>query len=274
MGNIADTTVLNNGVQMPWLGFGTYKAEGNEVYEAVKTAIEVGYRHIDTAAIYGNEELVGRAIRDSGAARENLFVTTKLWNQDQGYDSTLRAFEESRKRLGLDIIDLYLIHWPGKDKYKETWKAFERLYEEGSVRAIGVSNFQVHHLEDLLKDSNMVPVINQVELHPRLTQQELHQYCREHQIQLESWSPLMKGKLTEQADIVEIAAKYGKTSSQVILRWHLDRGIVTIPKSVTAHRIRENADLFDFELTTEDIERINGLHLDERVGTHPDKLLF
>ncbi|ASR49022.1 aldo/keto reductase [Paenibacillus kribbensis] len=274
MGNIADTTVLNNGVQMPWLGFGTYKAEGNEVYEAVKIAIEAGYRSIDTAAIYGNEDLVGQAIRDSGADRENLFVTTKLWNQDQGYDSTLRAFEESRKRLGLDIIDLYLIHWPGKDKYKETWKAFERLYEEGSVRAIGVSNFQVHHLENLLKDSNVVPVINQVELHPRLTQQELHQYCREHQIQLESWSPLMKGKLTEQADIVEIAAKYGKTSSQVILRWHLDRGIVTIPKSVTAHRIRENADLFDFELTAEDINRINALHLDERVGTHPDKLLF
>lgn len=274
MSKITDTTTLNNGVRMPWFGFGTYKATGNEVYEAVKVAIDAGYRSIDTAAIYGNEEEVGQAIKDSGVAREELFITTKLWNDRQGYDSTLSAFEESRKRLGLDIIDLYLIHWPGKDKYKETWKAFERLYEEGSVRAIGVSNFHVHHLENLLKDSNIVPAANQVELHPCLTQRELYNYCRDKGIQIESWSPLMKGKLTDNADISEIASKYGKTSSQVILRWHIQQEIVTIPKSVTEARIRENADIFDFELTAEEISRIGALNRDERTGSNPDEFLF
>jgi diketogulonate reductase-like aldo/keto reductase len=259
---------------MPWFGFGTYKATGHEVYEAVKVAIDAGYRSIDTAAVYGNEEEVGQAIKDSGIAREELFITTKLWNDRQGYDSTLSTFEESRKRLGLDIIDLYLIHWPGKDKYKETWKAFERLYEEGSVRAIGVSNFHVHHLEDLLKDSNIVPAVNQVELHPCLTQRELYNYCRDKGIQIESWSPLMKGKLMDNADISEIASKYGKTSSQVILRWHIQQEIVTIPKSVTESRIRENADIFDFELTAEEISRISALNKNERTGSNPDEFLF
>lgn len=274
MKHIADRTTLNNGVTMPWFGFGTYQAKGDEVYEAVKVALEAGYRSIDTAAVYGNEEEVGRAIADSGVARDDLFVTTKVWNDDQGYDSTLRAFEASRKRLGLDVIDLYLIHWPGKDKFKDTWKAMESLYEEGSIRAIGVSNFHVHHLEELLKDSRVVPAVNQVELHPRLSQRQLREYCRSHGIQIEAWSPLMKGRLSDNETLLEIAGKYGKSPAQVILRWNLQSGIVTIPKSVTPSRIRENADIFDFELTSSELERIDALNEDRRVGTNPDELMF
>ncbi|MEI7027935.1 aldo/keto reductase [Paenibacillus sp. y28] len=274
MKRMTDGTVLNNGVTIPWLGFGTWKATGEQVLESVTTALAAGYRSIDTAAIYGNEAEVGQAIKSSGVPREELFVTTKLWNEHQGYDSTLRAFEESRKKLGLDVIDLYLIHWPGTNKYKDTWKAFERLYEEGSVRAIGVSNFQIRHLEDLLQNSSVVPVINQVELHPRLVQKELHDFCLKHRIQLEAWSPLMQGQLTQEPVIAAIASKYGKSSAQVILRWDIQKGIVTIPKSVTAERIRENADIFDFELTAEEIAQIDGLNQDKRVGPDPDQFVF
>ncbi|GIO62598.1 aldo/keto reductase [Paenibacillus cineris] len=274
MKHITDCTILNNGVTMPWLGLGTYKAQGDDVYKAVKLALEIGYRSIDTAKVYGNEEEVGRAIAESGIPRGELFVTTKVWNDDQGYDSTLRAFESSQKRLGLEVIDLYLIHWPGKDKFKDTWKAMERLYEEGQIRAIGVSNFHVHHLKDLLQDSRTVPAVNQVELHPRLIQQDLQDFCGAQGIQLEAWSPLMQGKLTDDSTLAGIAQKYGKTPAQVILRWNLQNKIVTIPKSVTPSRIRENADIFDFELSSDEIKKIDSLNQNRRVGSDPDKLLF
>ncbi|CAM2961701.1 aldo/keto reductase [Paenibacillus sediminis] len=274
MKHITDTVTLNNGVQMPWFGFGTYKAQGNEVEKAVEVALQAGYRSIDTAAIYGNEEEVGRAIAASGINREELFVTTKLWNDDQGYDSTLRAFEESLKRLHLDFIDLYLIHWPGKDKYTETWRAFEKLYEEGRVRAIGVSNFHIHHLEELAKSSHIAPAVNQVELHPRFIQKELRDYCSLKSIQIEAWAPLMKGKLNDNETLISIGNKYGKTPSQVILRWNIQSGIVTIPKSVTPSRIIENANIFDFVLTEEELNQITSLNKNERIGRNPEEVLF
>ncbi|MEM5018190.1 aldo/keto reductase [Metabacillus indicus] len=273
--NLQDTTALHNGVKMPWFGLGVFKVEdGNEVVNSVKWAIEAGYKSIDTAAIYGNEEGVGQAIKESGVAREELFITTKVWNADQGYDSTLKAFDESMKKLGLEYLDLYLVHWPVKGKYKETWKALETLYKEGKVKAIGVSNFQVHHLKDVMEDAEIVPMVNQVEYHPRLTQKELHAFCKENSIQLEAWSPLMQGKLLDDATLTEIAEKHGKSVAQVILRWDLQNGVVTIPKSVKEHRIYDNAAIFDFELTQEDMERIDGLNRDERVGPDPDNFDF
>lgn len=273
--NLQDTTALHNGVKMPWFGLGVFKVEdGNEVVNSVKWAIEAGYKSIDTAAIYGNEEGVGQAIKESGVAREELFITTKVWNADQGYDSTLKAFDESMKKLGLEYLDLYLVHWPVKGKYKETWKALETLYKEGKVKAIGVSNFQVHHLKDVMEDAEIVPMVNQVEYHPRLTQKELHAFCKENGIQLEAWSPLMQGKLLDDATLTEIAEKHGKSVAQVILRWDLQNGVVTIPKSVKEHRIYDNAAIFDFELTQEEMERIDGLNRDERVGPDPDNFDF
>ncbi|WP_010493774.1 aldo/keto reductase [Paenibacillus elgii] len=270
----SDTTVLNNGVRMPWLGLGVWKTkEGDEVVQAVQHALEAGYRSIDTAAVYGNEAGVGQAIQASSIPRDQLFVTTKVWNADQGYDSTLRAFEESRRKLQLEVIDLYLIHWPGKDKYKETWKALEKLYKDGLVRAIGVSNFKVHHLEDLLQDSEIVPAVNQVEFHPLLVQQELRTFCKEHKIQLEAWSPLMQGNL-DLPLLSELAGKYGKTPAQIILRWDLQHGVVTIPKSIRESRIRENIDVFDFTLSDEDMARLDGLNQDRRFGPDPDHIDF
>ncbi|MFB0841532.1 aldo/keto reductase [Paenibacillus oleatilyticus] len=269
-----DTTVLNNGVRMPWLGLGVWKTkEGDEVVQAVQHALEAGYRSIDTAAVYGNEAGVGQAIQASSIPRDQLFITTKVWNADQGYDSTLQAFEESRRKLQLEVIDLYLIHWPGKDKYKETWKALEKLYKDGLVRAIGVSNFKVHHLEDLLQDSEIVPAVNQVEFHPLLIQQELRTFCKEQKIQLEAWSPLMQGNL-DLPLLSELAGKYGKTPAQIILRWDLQHGVVTIPKSIRESRIRENIDVFDFTLSDEDMARLDGLNQDRRFGPDPDYIEF
>lgn len=273
--NIADFTTLNNGVNMPWFGLGVYKAEdGREVEQAVLTALETGYRSIDTAAMYQNEVGVGRAVRDSGLKRKDVFVTTKVWNSDQGYESTLKAFEESQKRLGLDYIDLYLIHWPVKGKYTETWRALEKLYEEGVVRAIGVSNFNPHHLEDILATGQVKPAVNQVEFHPKLNQKGLRDYCREQDIQLEAWSPLMRGRILEDEIIMSIAKKYGKTPAQLILRWDLQHGVVTIPKSVKPQRIKENADVFDFELSQEDMEKIDALNENIRTGADPDDFNF
>ena len=272
--SIQDTTVLNNGVRMPWLGLGVFQvAEGEEVRNAVRWAIEEGYRSIDTAAGYRNETGVGQAIRESGVPREELFITTKLANPDQGYESTLRAFEESRRKLGVDYVDLYLIHWPGRDKYKETWRAFEKLYNEGYIRAIGVSNFQIHHLESLKETSGIIPAVNQVEFHPLLTQKELLAYCKREGIQLEAWSPIMKGNL-DLPLLQELAAKYGKTPAQIVLRWDLQLGVVTIPKSVRRERIAENAGIFDFELTEEDMRAIDALNKNHRFGPHPDEFLF
>ena len=204
--------------------------------------------------------------------REDLFITTKLWNSEQGYESTLKAFDESMEKLGLDYLDLYLIHWPGKDKYKETWKAFEKLYKDGRVRAIGVSNFLVHHLEDLIATAEIKPMVNQVEFHPHLTQEDLRAYCKKEGIQLEAWSPLKQGQLLDNPVLKEIAEKHNKSVAQVILRWDLQHGVVTIPKSIKEHRIIENSSIFDFELSAEDMERIDQLNQDSRAGSHPDTM--
>ncbi|RAR42925.1 aldo/keto reductase [Paenibacillus sp. MDMC362] len=269
-----DGPTLNDGVKMPWLGLGVWKTkEGEEVIQSVKSAIAAGYRSIDTAAIYGNEEGVGQAIRESGVSRDELFITTKVWNDDQGYEKTLQAFETSRKKLGLDIVDLYLVHWPGKDKYLDTWKALIHLQKEGLVRSIGVSNFQIRHLQHIIEDTGVVPVVNQVELHPLLSQKELLGFARENQIVLEAWSPLMQGNL-DQPILAQIAEKYGKTTAQVILRWDIQNGVIVIPKSVKEHRIRENAGIFDFELSAEDMAAIDGLNHNKRFGSNPDEFLF
>ncbi|MGG1248781.1 glyoxal/methylglyoxal reductase [Bacillus spizizenii] len=273
--SLKDTVKLHNGVEMPWFGLGVFKVEnGSEATESVKAAIKNGYRSIDTAAVYKNEEGVGIGIKESGVAREELFITSKVWNEDQGYETTLAAFEKSLERLQLDYLDLYLIHWPGKDKYKDTWRALEKLYKDGKIRAIGVSNFQVHHLEELLKDAEIKPMVNQVEFHPRLTQKELRDYCKAQGIQLEAWSPLMQGQLLDNEVLTQIAEKHNKSVAQVILRWDLQHEVVTIPKSIKEHRIIENADIFDFELSQEDMDRIDALNKDERVGPNPDELLF
>lgn len=273
--HISDTTVLANGVKMPWLGLGVYKAkEGGEVEEAVKAALRIGYRSIDTASFYENEEGVGRAVRESGIAREEIFITTKVWNTEQGYESTLAAFEASLRRLGMEYVDLYLVHWPVKGKYKETWRALETLYKEGKTRAIGVSNFQIHHLKDLMADAEIKPMVNQVEFHPFLTQEELRNFCRKEGIQLEAWRPLMRGEVANVPEIVELSKKYGKTPAQIVLRWDLQHGVVTIPKSVREARIRENADLFDFELSSEDMAKLDALNRNHRFGPDPDNFNF
>jgi diketogulonate reductase-like aldo/keto reductase len=269
--SISDKTALNNGVKMPWFGLGVYKAEeGQEVENAVKEAIKAGYRSIDTAAFYDNEVGVGKAIKDSGVPREELFITTKVWNDDQGYEATLKAFENSRKKLDLEYVDLYLIHWPVTGKYKDTWKALEKLYKDGLVKAIGVSNFKESHLQELMAESEVKPTVNQVEFHPYLTQKGLLQFSKENDIQLEAWRPLTKGKIFTEPIIVELSEKYDKTPAQIVLRWDLQVGVVTIPKSVNEARIRENADIFDFELSHEDIEKIDELNEDRRLGADPD----
>lgn len=277
--HLQSTTKLANGVDMPWLGLGVFKVEeGADLIAAVKAAIKHGYRSIDTAAIYGNESGVGQAIREAlaenGIAREELFVTSKVWNQDQGYDETLAAFDASLSKLGLDVLDLYLIHWPVAGKYKDTWRALEKLYKDGRVRAIGVSNFHVHHLQDLLSTAEIKPMVDQVEFHPYLAQNELLTFTKEQGIQLEAWSPLMQGELLNQPVLQEIAAKHNKSVAQTILRWDLQKGVITIPKSIKEHRIIENASIFDFELSPEDMEKIDALNQNRRVGPDPDNFDF
>ncbi|MEK4285990.1 aldo/keto reductase [Paenibacillus sp. FSL P4-0502] len=277
--HLQDTTTLHNGVNMPWLGLGVFKVEeGAELIQAIKSAIKHGYRSIDTAAIYENETGVGQAIQEAlqenNLSREELFVTSKVWTADMGYEETIAAYETSLAKLGLEYLDLYLIHWPVKGKYKESWRALETLYKEGRVKAIGVSNFQIHHLEDVLKDAEIKPMVNQVELHPYLNQQELLDFCKEQGIQLEAWSPLMQGQLFDQPVLKQIAAKHGKSVAQVIVRWDLQRGIITIPKSTKEHRIIENVDVFDFNLSDEDMTLINSLNQDQRVGPDPDHFDF
>ncbi|ASI80329.1 MULTISPECIES: aldo/keto reductase [Bacillus] len=279
MKNLQSTTTLHNGVEMPWFGLGVFKVEdGPELVEAVKSAIKAGYRSIDTAAIYGNEKAVGEGIRagikEAGISREDLFITSKVWNSDQGYETTLAAYEESLKKLELDYLDLYLVHWPVEGKYKDTWRALETLYKEERVRAIGVSNLQIHHLQDVMKDAEIKPMINQVEYHPRLTQKELQAFCKEQGIQMEAWSPLMQGQLLDNETLQAIAEKHGKTTAQVILRWDLQNGVITIPKSTKEHRIIANADVFNFELTKEDMEKIDALNQNHRVGPDPDNFDF
>ncbi|CAH1058416.1 aldo/keto reductase [Paenibacillus pseudetheri] len=277
--HLQDTTALHNGINMPWLGLGVFQVEeGSELIQAVKSAIAHGYRSIDTAAIYQNETGVGQAVKealqDNNLSREELFVTSKVWTADMGYEETIAAYEASLAKLGLEYLDLYLIHWPVKGKYKETWRALETLYKEGRVKAIGVSNFQMHHLEDVMKDAEIKPMVNQVELHPYLSQQALLSFCKEQGIQLEAWSPLMQGQLLDQPVLKQIAAEHGKSVAQVIIRWDLQRGIITIPKSTKEHRIIENVDVFDFQLTEEDMNLINALNQDQRVGPDPDNFDF
>ncbi|MFB6990206.1 MULTISPECIES: aldo/keto reductase [unclassified Streptomyces] len=263
---------LNNGVEMPQLGYGVWQVPDDEAARTVATAIEAGYRSIDTAAIYENEKGTGRAVAASGVAREELFVTTKLWNSEQGYDSTLRAFDASLDRLGLDHVDLYLIHWPvpAKDAYIDTYKAFERIYSEGRAKAIGVSNFLPEHLERLLGETSVVPAINQIELHPQLQQAESRALHAKHGIATEAWSPLGQGKgLLEVPTVVAIARKHGRTPAQVVLRWHIQTGNVVIPKSVTPSRIVENLDVFGFELDADDLAAFAALDEGKRLGPNP-----
>lgn len=264
--------ILNNGVEMPQLGFGVWQVPDTEAETAVATALEAGYRSIDTAAAYGNEEGTGRAIANSGVPREDLFVTTKLWNSDHGYDSTLRAFDTSLSKLGLDHVDLYLIHWPvpARGRYVDTYKAFEKLLADGRVRAIGVSNFLPEHLEQLAAETSVVPAVNQIELHPHLQQHAAREYHAERGIATEAWSPLGSGKgILEVPAIVAIARKHGRTAAQVVLRWHIQLGNVVIPKSVTPSRIEENFDVFGFTLDAEDLAAIRALNEDRRLGPHP-----
>jgi len=265
---------LNNDVEIPQLGFGVWQVPDDEAVTAVATALEVGYRSIDTAAIYGNEVGTGRAIAESGIAREDLFVTTKLWNGEQGYDSTLAAFDESLRKLKLEFVDLYLIHWPvpGQDKYVDTWRAFEKLYADGRIRAIGVSNFHAPHLERLFAETETVPALNQIELHPHLVQTHLREFDAKHGIATEAWSPLASGgEVLTDPTIVGLAEKYGKTPAQVILRWHLQLGNVVIPKSVTPSRIKENFEVFDVELSADDVAAITALDKGHRTGADPDQ---
>jgi diketogulonate reductase-like aldo/keto reductase len=271
---IDSTAELLNGIEMPRLGLGVWRAkDGQETESAVMAALKAGYRSIDTASMYENEQGVGRAIKASGIPREQVFVTTKVWNNEQGYESTIKAFRNSLDRLGMDYVDLYLVHWPVVGQYKETYRALEELYDQGLVRAIGVSNFNIHHLEDLMGSCRIKPMVNQVEMHPLHTQKKLFAFCRKEGIQLESWRPLMQGRL-DLPLIAELAAKYGKTSAQVVLRWHLQLGVVTIPKSTQEGRIRENAGLFDFELEPEDMNRIDALNQNQRFGADPDHINF
>ncbi len=270
-----NVVTLNNNVRMPQLGFGLWQVADDEAEKAVATALEYGYRSIDTARLYRNEEGVGRALRASGVPREELFVTTKLWNDQHGYDKALRAFDASMRRLGLETLDLYLIHWPApkQDRYVETWKALEKLYADGRVRAIGVSNFTVSTLERLLAETDVIPALNQIELHPQFAQRELRGLHAERGIATEAWSPLGQGKgLLDLPVLAEIGAKYGKTAAQVVLRWHVQLGNVVIPKSVTPSRIKENIEVFDFALSPEDMVAINGLDEGRRLGPDPATL--
>lgn len=272
------TVTLNNGVTIPQVGLGVFQTkEGAEVERAVQAALEAGYRLIDTAAAYGNEVGVGKAVKASGLPREEVFITTKLWNANHAYEDALRAFDESLAKLDCGYIDLYLIHWPlpMEGKFTEAWKALEHIYADKRVRAIGVSNFKPHHLDEVLKGAQTVPAVNQIELHPFLQQQETRAYCAEHGIVVESYSPLMQaGEALEHPVIAKLAQQYGKTPAQVILRWHVQSGFIVIPKSVKPERIRENLDLFDFELSEQDMRAIDGMDRGQRIGADPDTASF
>ncbi|GAA2958362.1 aldo/keto reductase [Glutamicibacter bergerei] len=272
MTTVIPAVTLNNGVQMPQIGFGVFQVPNEETTTAVAAALKAGYRSIDTAAIYGNEEGVGKALAESGINREELFITSKIWISDMGYEQTLKAFDESLQRLGLDYLDLFLIHWPAPEKelYVETWKALEKLYAEKKIRAIGVSNFQPTHLQKLIDATDVVPAVNQVELHPALQNAEVSAANAGHGIATEAWSPLAQGALLNDASILAIGEAHQVTAAQVILRWHLQRGRVIIPKSVTESRIVQNLDLFGFELSAEELAAIDALDRGGRTGPDPD----
>lgn len=263
---------LNDGNYIPQLGYGVWQIGNDEAISAVSEALKVGYRHIDTAAIYGNEEGTGKAINESGIARSDIYLTTKLWNKEQGFESTLKAFDESLRKLGTEYVDLYLIHWPlpSKDLFMETWRAFIKIKEEGRAKSIGVSNFRTADLERILKESDVVPVLNQIELHPQFQQDELRLFHSKHNIATEAWSPLGQGTILENTTLKTIAEKHGKSVAQIILRWHIETGNIVIPKSVTPARIKENFEVFDFSLNGTDHDAITKLDKTEgRIGPNP-----
>lgn len=263
---------LNNGTTIPQLGLGVYKVPAEEVYETVKNALELGYRHIDTASFYGNEEGVGEAIRDSGIPRGELFVTTKVWNDEHGFGRALRAFDASLNRLGMDYVDLYMIHWPVPDQFPETWKALEKLHENGQARAIGVSNFLAHHLETLKATQHIQPAVNQIELHPKLQQKETTDYCKQNGIVMEAWSPLARAHYLDDPLLIRLGEKHGKTPAQIMIRWHVQHDFVVIPKSTNKERQRLNWNVFDFTLDEQDMNQLDQLDEGMRVGSHPDQV--
>lgn len=275
---------LSNGVEIPKIGFGTWTLDTREsCYPAVLDAIKAGYDHIDTAAVYKNEAFVGEAMKDSGVDREDIFLTTKLWNNVRGYEETLNAFNESLQKLGTDYVDLYLIHWPNplafrdcwQEKNAETWRAMEHLYQTGKCKAIGVSNFQTHHLEALLKTAEVIPHVNQIELHPGRLQKETVAFCREHDIQIEAWSPLAKGGIVNKPELVELASKYDKNVGQLMLRWHLQHEFLPLPRSSNPERMKSNLEVFDFDITTEDMDYMDNLpYEDVNSNSEPDTAQF
>ncbi|GCF92241.1 glyoxal reductase [Enterococcus florum] len=268
------TKQLANGLEMPRLGLGVWRVEDTTATDAVKWAINDGYRLIDTAAIYKNETGVGKGIRESGIQRKDLFITTKLWNSDQGYESAHQAFNDSLDRLGLEYVDLYLIHWPVEGEFNDSWRAMEEIYESGRAKAIGVSNFHQHHIEKLMATAKIKPMVDQIELHPTLTQEPLRKYLASEGIAVEAWSPLGQGKILENETLVSIGKQHNKTAAQVIIRWHLQSDIIVIPKSVHEARIQQNFDVFDFELTKDEMAQIDGLNSNERLGADPDNFDF
>ena len=263
---------LDNGVKMPYLGLGVFQNEA--ATKSVINALECGYRHIDTASVYNNEKEVGIGIATCDISREDIFVVSKVWNSDQGYDNTINAFHKSLKRLEMDYLDLYLIHWPVKNKFIDSWKALEYLYNKGLVKSIGVSNFMKHHLTELLPTCSIIPMVNQMEFHPYLVQQELMDFCLQKGIQYEAWSPLMRGKILDIDFLIGLAKKYEKNIVQIVLRWNLQKGVVTIPKSSNPERIKSNADIFDFELSPEDMNLIDALNRNLRIGPDPNNFNF
>ncbi|MDR2122119.1 MAG: aldo/keto reductase [Flavobacteriaceae bacterium] len=275
-----DKFKLNNGVEIPCIGFGTWQApDGQTAVDAVRYAVELGYRHIDTAAIYGNEKSVGKAIAESETDRKELFITTKLWNTERGYDTTLKAFEKSIQKLGLEYLDLYLIHWPANKENTEkinsdTWKAFEKLYKDGLIRSIGVSNFLPHHLQPLLDTAEIIPAVNQIEYHPGYTQSEAVEFCKSNNILIQAWSPLGSGRLLQDPGLTEIAEKYNKSVAQLCIKWCLQNDTLPLPKSVTPQRIAENIRIFDFTISETDMKVINQISDLGGSGLHPDKVDF
>jgi diketogulonate reductase-like aldo/keto reductase len=273
--DIKGTITLSNGTEMPYFGLGVFEVrEGTETLNAIQCALETGYRHIDTATLYRNEKSVGDAILSSGIKREEIFITTKVWNSDQGYQNTMNAFQRSLNKLQTGYVDLYLVHWPVLGKYSDTWKALEELYRQNLVHTIGVSNFNQHHLENLMSHADIMPMVNQMEFHPYLSQPKLRGFCSKNGIQYEAWAPLMRGQLTKVEELESITLKYGKTPAQIILRWDLQKDVITIPKSVHKERIISNADIFDFQLSDDDILLIDSLDRGERIGANPDNFDF
>lgn len=269
-----ETTKLINNIEVPTIGFGTYKL-GNEeeAIASIENALELGYRHIDTASFYGNEEFIGKAIKNSNIKREEIFLATKLWQDSHGYDNAINAFYESIKKLGVDYLDLYLIHWPTKNN-SETWRALEDLYNEGKIKAIGVCNFKIEHLEELKKTARITPMINQIEIHPGYTRKEIIEYCIKNNIQVVAWSPIMRGKLLDNDKMIYLSKKYNKSITQIILRWHIQNNIIPIPKSSNKIRMKENIDIFDFVIEPEDLKIIDSLNINESVSGIPENTIY